>query len=255
MSKRRILNTTSKKKHDNMPPVVTTPSGGTPTAGSLAIAGNVNTFIVWNCTARERQSGNDPTAVQDRESDTCFIRGLKETITCRTLTSGPNGATSWLWRRIVFNTKGLYQALGTSVDYLYTSSGYVRLIADQNSTSFATTISKLLFQGELNTDWNDLMTAKTDNTRLTIMYDKTRRLAPGSQGAQFWRYKLWHPVNKNLVYNNEEAGQAETTSYYSTLGKPGIGDIYVVDMFSSASQSSADQLNFTPEATLYWHEK
>jgi len=173
----------------------------------------------------------------------------------RTVASGSNGAASWLWRRIVFTSKGLYNGLGTSIDYLYTSSGYVRLLADQNTSAYGSVISALLFQGNFGIDWNDLMTAKTDNTRVTVLYDKVRRLAPGSASNQIWRYKMWHPMNKNLVYNNEENGPNETTQAYSTVSKPGMGDVHIVDMFTCASNSSSDQLAFNPEATLYWHEK
>ncbi len=255
MSKRRILNTTSKKKHDNMAPVAATATGGTPTAGSVTIAGNASYFFVWCPTARNRQAGSDPTSVTNRESDTVFMRGLKESITLRTVSSGTNGAASWLWRRVVFSSKGLYNALGTSVDYLYTSSGYARLLADQNTATYGSAISALLFQGNFGTDWNDLMTAKTDSTRVTILYDKVRRLAPGSASNQIWRYKMWHPMNKNLVYNNEEQGPNETVQAYSTLSKPGMGDVHVVDMFTCATTSASETLAFNPEATIYWHEK
>lgn len=238
-----------------MAPVSTTATGGTPTAGSVTISGNVSYFFTWCPTARARQAGSDPTSVTNRESDTVFIRGLKENITFRTVASGTNGAACWLWRRVVFTTKGLAAAQGTSIDYLYTSSGYVRLLADQNTSSFGSVISALIFQGNFGTDWNDLMTAKTDNTRVTIHYDKVRRLAPGSASNQIWRYKMWHPFNKNLVYNNEENGPNETNQVYSTLGKPGMGDAYVVDMFTCATNSSTETLAFNPEACLYWHEK
>lgn len=248
---------TSTKKHDNMPPVSFSPSGANPASRPFYAGGNATTFLVWCPTARSRETSSDQNSVADRTSDVCYIRGLKETINISNYqnSASTNYAAAWKWRRIVFSAKGLYQALGTSVDYAYTSNGYVRFLADQNGTPFGATVSSLIFQGVSGVDWVDTMTAKADNTRLTIHYDRTRTLTPASSAKRFWNFKMWHPVNKNLNYNNEESGDGETASLRSTLGKPGIGDVYVVDILQCASGNSDDLLAFGPEATLYWHEK
>ncbi|QCS35906.1 capsid protein [Capybara genomovirus 13] len=255
MSKRRILNTTSTKKQDNMIPVATSATGTSPVTGSYTVFGNAGAMFVWCPTARDRNTGSDPTSITTREADICFIRGIKEAITMRTTSSGPSGAGAWLWRRIVFSAKGLYTSKGTSVDAAFLSAGYVRLLADQLTTPYGSVLTALIFKGGFGVDWNDTMTAKTDNTRVTIMYDKVTRLVPHNSSAQYWRFKRWHGVNKNLYYDNEEQGTVETVRPYSTVGKPGVGDIYIIDFFSAASQNSIDQLAFSAEATLYWHEK
>lgn len=254
MSRKRLLNITSEKKRDNMVPVSATPTGTNATAGGYVVAGGTPTLLIWNATYRQRIAA-DPNGTMTRSGDTCFIRGLREMISIRTNASGTAGAASWLWRRILFTAKGLYQVLGTSQDYLYTSSGYTRFLANFNGTAFGTTLTELLFQGTYNTDWVDLTTAKTDSSRLTVLYDHVTRLTPQTAGSAYWTYKRWHAINKNLIYNNEENGATETNSGYSTIGKPGCGDVYVVDIFQCATQSANDQLYFSPEATLYWHEK
>jgi len=255
MSRKRVLNITSEKKHDNMLPVSFTPTGSSASAGGYTVTGNSSAFMIW-CPSYRDRIATDPTGVSTRANDTVFMRGLKESITIRTSGVGSTGnAASWLWRRILFTAKGLQQLLGTSVDHSFTSSGYVRFLANHNGTTFASNVSDLLFQGVINTDWLDIMTAKTDTTRLNVIYDKTTRLVPQSAARQYWKYKRWHPFNKNLVYANEENGSTETNSGYSTLGKPGMGDIYVVDMFQCASNDVSDTIFFSPEACLYWHEK
>lgn len=239
-----------------MLPVSFTPTGGSPTTGGYQVAGGSTTFMIWNASYRQRNTGADANSVSNREDDTCFIRGLREAITLRTLSNSVSGsAASWLWRRIVFSGKGLYQYLGTSVDQAFTSQGYVRFLANHNGTPYAATIGDQLFQGQVNLDWNDLMTAKTDNTRYTIHYDKVTRLNPHAGTPQFWRFKRWHSFNKNLVYANEESGTVETQTGYSTLGKPGMGDVYVIDVFQCATGAAGDTLLFNPEAAWYWHEK
>lgn len=240
-----------------MQPVAFSSSGTNPAARPYYASGNVTTMLVWSPTARARDTAADQNSVADRTSDICYIRGLKEMISIANYqnSANTNYAAAWKWRRIVFSAKGLYQALGTSVDYAYTSNGYVRFLADQSSTAFGSTLTALLFQGVSGTDWNDVMTAKTDHTRMTFHYDKVRTLQPLSNAKRYWNFKMWHPVNKNIYYSNEESGDGETSGNRSTIGKPGIGDIYVVDFLQCAQNNADDLLSFGPEATLYWHEK
>lgn len=115
---------------------------------------------------------------------------------------------------------------------------------------------ELLFKGQNSTDWTDVMIAKTDNNRLTIKYDKVRTIASGNEDGAIRMYKHWHPMNKTLVYDDDERGDAMVSSNSSTLGRAGMGDYYIVDLFRCRyNGGTADQLTFTPNATLYWHEK
>lgn len=256
MTRKRILNITSDKKQDNMAPVSYTPTGLSPTQGGYLLPGDTTQFMIWCPTFRERNTLVDPNSRASREDDTVYMRGLREMITFNTRGVGPTGhAAAWLWRRVVFSAKGLWQQLGTSVEHSFTSSGYVRFLANHNGTTFASYVADNLFRGRVNVDWTDVITAKTDTTRFNIMHDQVVRLNPNSSARQYWKYKRWHSFNKNLVYNNDEDGPGEVAFGYSTSGKPGMGDVYVVDMFTCATQNVADTLYFTPEATLYWHEK
>lgn len=62
-------------------------------------------------------------------------------------------------------------------------------------------------------------------------------------------------MNKNLVFSNDEAGETETSDAFSTVGKAGMGDFYIYDIFQSIGTDAAQHLAFEPQATLYWHEK
>lgn len=256
MSKRRILNITSVKKHDNMLPTSTGPDGSFPAQRGFIAAGNVTTMLVWCPTARGRDLNADANAVSLRTTDLCYMRGLKEKVNIQNYNDNvANFAANWKWRRIVFTAKGLYNNLGSSIDFLETSNGYVRLLADQSASVFGSVITSQLFQGVLNTDWNNPFTAKTDTTKYRVLYDKTFSLSGGNGAKRFWNFNMWHGFNKNLQYANEEQGKGETVNNYSTNGRPGMGDVYVVDLLQCAQNTAADTILFEPEATLYWHEK
>jgi len=63
-------------------------------------------------------------------------------------------------------------------------------------------------------------------------------------------------MNKTLVYNDEERGDTEESAYYSVGSKAGMGDYYVVDIFRPrVGSTTSNQLLFSPNTTLYWHEK
>ncbi|AFS65305.1 putative coat protein [Dragonfly-associated circular virus 3] len=249
-SKRRILNVSSKKKRDNMINVSFSPTGINPAVRGFIATGAAPTMLVWCATARDRVSNaSNPTADSVRESQTCYMRGLKEHIRINT-----NNPTSWLWRRICFTAKGLFSGLGTSADSVETSNGWVRALMDQTGTSFGTSLTNLLFAGTNGVDWNDTFTANTDSTNVKIMYDKTFTINSGVSGV-IRDYKMWHGMNKNIVYGEDENGEGEINNRYSTIGRPGMGDYYVVDLLASNSSAAADTLTFSTEATLYWHEK
>ena len=100
------------------------------------------------------------------------------------------------------------------------------------------------------------MIAKLDATRIHIKYDKTRTLATSNQDGFIRKYKMYHPMNKTIAYDDDENGENMDTSFTSVDSKAGMGDFYVLDLIRSRfSASTSDALVFNPSATLYWHEK
>lgn len=214
----------------------------------------------WCATARDPSiaSGGNRGTVTDnatRTAQTCFMRGLAENIEITT-----NDGLPWQWRRICFTFKGkdVFNAItgtGQSLS-LETSNGYVRVVNTAYGSTAVGALQGLLFRGAAGVDWSNIMIAPTDNTNVSIKYDKTCTIASGNEEGVIRNYKRWHPMNKNLVYNDDEQGGTETFSGYSTAGKPGMGDYYVVDIFQPrVSGTASSLLRFEPSATLYWHEK
>lgn len=195
-------------------------------------------IFLFAVTARE-QTPNVITA--DRNSSSPFYRGYAETMTFTTNSNAP-----WRWRRIVFATKGLRP----DDSYTLTSSGYTRVMLPWAD---AETLSQL-FKGRVGSDFNDYMDAKLDFNRAKVLYDKTRTLRTGS-GPHHHRFKMWHPLNKTINYDEDEFANSEDTSPWSTTGSRGLGDVFILDLFNSPLSTTENTLTIKPQGCLYWHEK
>ncbi|QCX29474.1 capsid protein [Plant associated genomovirus 5] len=256
MSKRRILNITSEKKRDTMRVYtnVVTPrdDAGTTYDAKPAIleaftgtstTPNLYTFL-WCATARVAINSTD---VCDRNDPYTYMRGLKERIEI------PSSGAPWQWRRICFTKKGsFYPTTNSFRAYQFTSDGSVRVV---NQITNGYLYGELL-DGVVGKDSIDPFSAKLNNQLLDIKYDKTISIQSGNDKGCLQVFKRWHPMNKTLLYQDEENGGDFNTAAYSTQSRQGMGDYYVVDIIQSGGGATkTDQLSFNPQATLYWHEK
>lgn len=224
---------------------------------------SVPAMFVWCATARDnvKQLPNPAPGTKfdysTRTASSCYMVGLKENIEIQVADGLP-----WQWRRLCFTFKGGSTAAGFlpspssgfSPD-LETSVGYVRLL-NQLPTPSRTSFYQLLFQGVEGTDWNDPLTAKVDNQRVTLKYDKIMTVASGNEDGVIRAHKRYHPMGHNIEYDDDESGGGMNTSKYSVTGKVGMGDYWVIDFFRPRTGStSSNQMLFNCESTLYWHEK
>ena len=272
MSKKAILNITSRKKKDVMQPVSFNSPTGLPTNnatfGSPAAVqgGRVNMFY-WCPTARDLtiNNGNIGSAAQEatRTSTTVYMRLLSERIRLQT-----NSSVPWVWRRIVFTAKGESfrpepaetGAPSRRAPYIESSQGIGRLLQQFDSAgglgNTQAEILSMVFRGTSGIDWSDPMIAPVDPLRVTVKYDKTTTLIPQTASGYIRETRRTHYFNKNLVYDDDESGDVMTTNPYSVESKAGMGDAYVIDFFRAGTNGTAsDLLIFAPESTLYWHEK
>lgn len=193
------------------------------------------------------------------------MRGYKENLRIQTSTPLP-----WLWRRVTFTYKGDDFLVGVPntnetpyvqpyVPYSDTSIGMARKwfnLQVNNQPQTVAAYNGLIFKGRAGQDWNDVITAKVDNSRITVKSDVTRRITTGNNSGHFSERKLWYPMNANLTYDDDEVGGQMETSYTSTSTKYGMGDYYIVDyIVPGVGSSSSDILNMNCTASLYWHEK
>lgn len=232
---------------------------GTFVQGGATLNGGTGTFytFTWIATARPAENftgtKGSKVDVSTRTCNTVFARGLKEKISIST-----RGNTGWQWRRICFTLKGDAITAGNSdpntSDYFrITSIGMVRLVHQDPDGS---TIEKL-FRGQQSEDWDNVMIAPVDTRNVTVKYDKVRTINSGNSQGVTRFFNLWHAMNKNVMYEDEESGDAMFTSPLSVESKGGMGDYYVVDFFINnfGGTTGTDALIFNPNATFYWHEK
>lgn len=257
---------TSRKKQDNMAAYTNVTPGSTNGNTNYGLGGAVlegtTLYIMPFCaTARPGTNASNiqgsPLDNAMRTSTTCFMRGLKENVEIVT-----NNGRAWQWRRICISLKGenITGLVGTGyrLDTL-TSNGNVRVLNSWGNSltdqRFAT-LADLLFKGASLVDWIDPFTAPVDTRRVTLHYDKTRILQSGNEQGILRKVKMWHPMNKNIVYGDDENGDDEVTNRYSVDTKQGMGDYFVIDIIKAGlGGTTTDRMAFTPQATLYWHEK
>lgn len=269
-SPKRILNISSRKKRNGMLSWSnTTPLGAVQTTGlgSLnAIGGtgnNIGAITLFSPTCMDLASAGSHTVGLEsrRTSTTCYMRGFSEHIRVQTSSGLP-----WFWRRICFTFKNSFAAAypgdtptNTFRPYVETSNGLERLWLNQTINAMPNTIAGqqgLIFKGVAGVDWNDIIVAPVDTRRITLKSDVTRTIKSGNQAGTVKEYKLWHPMNKNIVYDDDEDGVTEDTTYFSVASKAGMGDYFIYDIFlPGLGSSTTDIINVTANSTLYWHEK
>nr|QCX29424.1 capsid protein [Plant associated genomovirus 9]QCX29448.1 capsid protein [Plant associated genomovirus 9] len=269
MSKKRILNVTSEKKRDKMlsfsNSTAASQSGGTTYAQTPAIltGGSATPAVfLWCATGRGATTATGGPKgskfdMSTRTATECYMVGLKECIEIQV-----DNGLPWQWRRICFTFKGGsniggYAPLG-STSYspaTLTSNGYVRVL-NQLTAAQQNVFFRLVMQGSQDVDWNDHLTAKLDTERISVKYDKTCTISSGNEEGVIRKYNKWHPMRHNLMYDDDETGGSVEVNGFSTQSRRGMGDYWIIDIIKPrVGSTSANQLLFNCESTLYWHEK
>lgn len=201
-----------------------------------------------------------------RTATTCYMKGFAENIRIETSTGNP-----WFHRRICFTSKNPLFFIRNPADAAGTERNYIaageyvntygpnRLAANMTIDTLQQTYlgqKGILFKGDEGVDWDDVITAPIDTARVDLKFDKTWVYKSGNERGILKDVKLWHPMNKNLTYDEDEFGLSQTSSSVSVYDKRGMGNYHVLDIFSQGSSgSTADRLSFRATSTMYWHEK
>jgi len=273
MSTRALLNKTSRKKRNTMLQHANTSTvNGTSVTigpGPLVVNGNAAVCLFSPTAMDLNDAGGNPGAVSHqavRTATTAYMRGFSEHIRIQTSSGLP-----WFWRRITFCSKrptifNAFQSSDTPVQnnsgntsFVDTSNGLERLYFNQVVNNSNTTMEAwygVLFKGERSRDWSDLLTAQVDTSRVDLKSDTSRTIKSGNAAGTVRDFKLWYPMNKNIVYDDDESGDVERTSYLSVQDKRGMGDYYILDFFFTGTGGTvSDLLQLTSTSTMYWHEK
>lgn len=209
-------------------------------------------------------TGGQNTVILDsqRTSTTCFMRGLSEHIRIQTSSGLP-----WFHRRICFTTKSDTFAvtqpgdtpITSTAPYRETSDGFQRLLVNAGVNSQSATTAAIegeIFKGTLGKDWSDQLIAPVDTTRVDLKFDKTWTIKSGNANGTVVERKLWHGMNKNLVYDDDESGNIKADSVYSVGDKRGMGDYMIYDIVvPGIGGGSTDTIYISCSSSMYWHEK
>jgi len=277
MSTRAILNKTSRKKRNGM----LTFSNSTNTGALATVAQNPLTIsgsdsgatlglVHFRPTAMDlSDSAGGPNSIVNQASRTssiCYMKGFAENIRIETSTGNP-----WFHRRICitsrdagFIDRNTLDPSGADRNYaasgaIETSNGWQRLASNVLKDTLSNTTKfwlDALFKGVQGVDWDDFITAPLDTTRVDVKFDKTWIYRSGNERGVLREKKIWHPMNKNLYYDDDESGAGEATANISVRDKRGMGDYHIFDLFSQGSSgSTSDLLKIRFTSTMYWHEK
>ncbi|UJO02114.1 Cap [Molossus molossus associated gemykibivirus 2] len=166
-------------------------------------------------------------------------------------------ANTTTWRRVCFTMKDsalISNSVSTNPLWLDTSSGFTRVLSPATTTQANTTTS-LIFKGKVGVDWDDPFIAKVDTTRVTIKYDHTSVLTSGNTSFKYFTRNMWHPMNSTFVYDDDEAGDGQSSVVWHSRGRQGMGDYYIIDFFECADTTTSNQLKVNMEGSLYFHER
>ena len=177
VSRRRILNVSTRKLKDTMPCVAITSGGSAGTPGApYNLTGDNDWAFAFCPNARDsHQNFNNATfpigqrGMYQRSLSDVFIRGYKEYVTLAT-----NSGAPWLWRRLVVTMKSpLWQSFPAGTVQREVpltdnrSSGQTRALYNFGSvggveTDLAKEVYAVIFEGTLDVDWHNVFNAKPD---------------------------------------------------------------------------------------------
>lgn len=267
MSRKKIVDITLKKKKDTMVPTRGPISKDTPpTVGQTVITADPLRQIfpfLWMASGRlPLQAPTSPGFPADRATRSAtdvFFKLISEKVEIQT-----DSAIPWLWRRIVFAYQGSEDFLDIGDDNLLTptlldTNGYSRFTADLYSDSDSAAVwnilQNVLFAGKPLVDWSSPMNAPINKDRLKLLYDRTTPIRSGNQEGVMKMFKRNHWVKRKIRYADQEDGGGLDGSEHSAPSRGSLGDVFILDVFEAPQLAEGDKLFFSPQATVYWHER
>jgi len=268
MSRRKIVDLTSKKKKDTMIPArgPISKADGQVSLGQTVITADPLRQIfpfLWMASGRvPLQNATTPGFPADkatRSATEVYFKLISEKIEIQTDTASP-----WLWRRIVFAFQGSDEFLDIGDDSVPTptllgTNGYARftadLYSDSDSAAVNNTLVNVLFAGKVGVDFVNAMTAPINTQRVKLLYDRTIPIRSGNEQGTIKQFKRNHWIKKRIVYADQEDGGGLDGSEHSAPTRNSFGDVFIYDLFEAAQLADGDKLFFEPQATVYWHER
>lgn len=255
MTSRRVRDIASRKKYDT---IFGATSNDVQSTGQANIFAGTNYFM-WCPTWRQRRTASTDEHV--RANQEVFMRGIKDRIMV-------SATFSLIHRRVCFWS---HRRIDDARPFVFDNSDVIDAPSYQRRNLVALypnldeEIFEYLFKGTVGFDYseNSRWDTPLDNKRVKVVYDKQYTITPNyaaPDGAQFGKTltrKLWHPINRKVLYDDDEEGADVNGSGWSAQTPESLGNYYVLDIFSTGQyiEGSNDQVGtYMPESTTYWHE-
>lgn len=254
-SKKRILEVASTKKRDTMR--IATINGGTIApvgmrgAASPIPADNFYSGI-WCPTYRLFNS--TITNESARNARTVYWKGLAERYRIETTTNLPVE-----FRRIVFSCPDRIlltsTAAATDQPPFMFESATNRYWRSLGTGPMNTDYLDGIFAGQRGIDWLNPMTAKTDTKRVKVLSDRRYKISSGNDAQTAKEFKFYDVFNKNMTYDDDEAGGLVATSGFAQYSNNGqMQNVYVLTLlYAITNQALTPTVDIT--STVYWHER
>jgi len=113
----------------------------------------------------------------------------------------------------------------------------------------------VVLRGSQGVDYSDIMTAPTESKNYKFFHDSTKVIRSGNDSGTTRVFDIYHPLNKRIQYEDRELGGEWDETLFSTSGKPGMGDFYILDIFQPPFGVTDSAILVEPTSTFYWHEK
>lgn len=253
VSRRRILNVSSRKKDDTMLTGTGGAGNGVPVQ-QVDINASLGPLYLAACmTYMVRAPGAEDHVRRDQS---VFFVGWRDYYRLYV-----GGGAGWSWRRVVFMSKDRFPDTELPANL---TNGYMRrLVLDNVPTSpLPFSLIETIFSGTRNIDWTDVITAPLDKSRITVMSDRVMRLNPGNDSGKEITSKRWTPVRRTIEYDDEEHGSEVKPPTQTDPGRPwasqnshSAGNVYVIDFIDTMATSAEETLTVRVESKRYWHER
>lgn len=256
MTSRRVRDIAARKKYDTIfGATQNTPGGG----GQANLVAGSN-YYLWCPSWRQRRTGSTDEHV--RANQEVFMRGIKDRVmVSATFSLVHRRVCFWSHRRIDDGRPFTFENPDVIDAPSYQRRNLVPLYPNLDEELF-----EYLFKGTVGFDYSEDSRWDTplDNKRLKIVFDQQYTVTPNyaiaDDAASFGKTitrKFWHPINRKIMYDDDEEGADVAGSGWSANTPESLGNFYILDIFStgqSVDGSTQSVGTFMPESTTYWHE-
>lgn len=228
------------------------PSGNVsvPRGVDITMPANGTVAITQCMSYRER---DDQMSAPVRNKREIYLKGFAENIRFDT-----NSAYPLMVRRVVYATpyKIALQGGVTGPDtqdtkVVASKKHYIGLGYGPKNVD----VLELVLAGTNQVDWNDILTAKIDNSRIRLFSDKCMTIRSGNTADAFRQFKFYDRINRKLSYDDEESANTIIGSGWAAEAHNGdLQNVYCTYFLQNVSQASISP-TIHQMRTMYWHEK